>query len=298
MSASSIGRPASLENQSAVWGMAEAEPGFWRRYAQDFWGMVGLVVMVVITLSAIFAPVISPYDPVKPNFGAIRQAPNALHWLGTDAAGMDILSRLIYGGQVSISVAAVAVLISTTLGVVIGLVSGYYGGWIDVFLQRITEVFMSVPTLLLMIILAVVLGPSLINAMLVIGVFGWTTLSRLMRAQALAIKEREFIVAARAIGCRERWIIFVEILPNSLGPLIVNAVYSLRGAILAEASLSFLGVGVPPPTPSWGNMVTFATQIAYLESMPWAWIPPAIMLIVVIVAIGFVGDALARAFRR
>ena len=211
---------------------------------------------------------------------------------------MDVLSRLIYGSRVSLSVAAVAVLISTTLGATIGLASGYYGGWIDAVLQRVTEVFASFPTLMLMIALAAVLGPSTQNAMIIIGVFAWTPLSRLMRGQALSLRERDFIIAAEVIGCRESRIISRHILVNTVGLLVVNAVYGIRSAILAEASLSFLGVGVPQPTPSWGSMVNFATNIAYLQLMPWAWVPSAVILIAVIASIGFVGDGLAQALRR
>jgi peptide/nickel transport system permease protein len=207
------------------------------------------------------------------------------------------LSRVIFGGRVSLSVAGVAVLISVTVGATLGLTSGYAGGWIDTILQRLTEMFMSIPTILLMITVAVAVGPSIVNAMVIIGIFGWTTLSRLMRAQSLSLKAREFVTSARAIGCTEARIVLRYILPNSLGPLTVNVIYGLRDAILAEASLSFLGIGVPPPTPSWGNMVTIATQMTYLEAMPWVWIPSAVMLIVVIVACSLVGDGLVRAFR-
>ena len=271
---------------------------FWAFFAQDKWAVVGLVILVTVIGAALAAPLISPYGPIEPNFSEARQPPGLAHPLGTDVAGMDVLSRLIYGSRVSLAVAAVAVLISTTLGASIGLASGYYGGWIDAVLQRITEVFASFPTLMLMIALAAVLGPSTQNAMIIIGVFAWTPLSRLMRGQALSLRERDFIIAAEVIGCRERRIISRHILVNTVGLLVVNAVYGIRSAILAEASLSFLGVGVPQPTPSWGSMVNFATNIAYLQLMPWAWVPSAVTLIAVIASIGFVGDGLARALRR
>ncbi len=271
---------------------------FWAFFAQDKWAVVGLVILVTVIGAALAAPLISPYGPIEPNFSEARQPPGLAHPLGTDVAGMDVLSRLIYGSRVSLAVAAVAVLISTTLGASIGLASGYYGGWIDAVLQRVTEVFASFPTLMLMIALAAVLGPSTQNAMIIIGVFAWTPLSRLMRGQALSLRERDFIIAAEVIGCRERRIISRHILVNTVGLLVVNAVYGIRSAILAEASLSFLGVGVPQPTPSWGSMVNFATNIAYLQLMPWAWVPSAVTLIAVIASIGFVGDGLARALRR
>ena len=271
---------------------------FWTFFAQDIWAVVGLVILVVVIAAALSAPLISPYGPIEPNFSEARQPPGFAHPLGTDVAGMDVLSRLIYGSRISLAVAAVAVLISTTLGATIGLASGYYGGWIDSVLQRLTEVFATFPTLMLMIALAAVLGPSTQNAMIIIGVFAWTPLSRLMRGQALSLRERDFIIAAEVIGCRESRIISRHILVNTVGMLVVNAVYGIRNAILAAASLSFLGVGVPQPTPSWGSMVNFATNITYLQLMPWAWAPSAITLIAVIASIGFVGDGLARALRR
>ena len=271
---------------------------FWAFFSQDFWAVVGLAVLVIVITAALAAPLIAPYGPIEPNFSEARQPPGLAHLLGTDVAGMDVFSRLVYGSRVSLAVAAVAVLISTTLGASIGLASGYYGGWIDAALQRLTEVFASFPTLMLMIALAAVLGPSTQNAMIIIGVFAWTPLSRLMRGQALSLRERDFIIAAEVIGCKERRIISRHILVNTVGLLVVNAVYGIRSAILAEASLSFLGVGVPQPTPSWGSMVNFATNIAYLQLMPWAWAPSAIILIAVIASIGFVGDGLARALRR
>ena len=270
----------------------------WTFFAKDKWGVVGLAILLIVITAALAAPVITPYGPIEPNFSEARQPPGLAHPLGTDVAGMDVFARLIYGSRVSLAVAAVAVLISTTLGATIGLASGYYGGWIDSVLQRVTEVFASFPTLMLMIALAAVLGPSTQNAMIIIGVFAWTPLSRLMRGQALALRERDFITAAQVIGCREGRIISRHILVNTVGLLVVNAVYGIRSAILAEASLSFLGVGVPQPTPSWGSMVNFATNIAYLQLMPWAWAPSAITLITVIASIGFVGDGLARALRR
>ena len=268
------------------------------RYRRDPVSVIALTVIAAVLLLVVFAPLVAPYDPFQVSLAEVRQPPSSRHVLGTDVAGFDVLSRVIFGGRVSLSVAAVAVLISVTVGATLGLTSGYLGGWIDSVLQRFTEVFMSIPTLLLMITVAVAVGPSLVNAMVIIGIFGWTTLSRLMRAQSLSLKQREFVISARAIGCTEPRIIFHYIFRNSLGPLTVNVIYGLRDAILAEASLSFLGIGVPPPTPSWGNMVTLATQMTYLEAMPWVWIPPAIMLIVVIIACSLVGDGLVRTLRR
>lgn len=272
-------------------------PTFRRRILRDRPARVALLVLGLVTTLAIFAPLVAPYDPNEPNFTAIRESPSNAHLFGTDAVGRDVLSRVIYGSRVSLAVAAVAVLISATIGVAIGSLSGFFGGWIDAILQRITEIFMAFPSLLLIITVATALGPSLRNAMIIIGVFGWVTLSRLMRAEVMSLKERDFILAARTVGASPPRLILRHLLPNASGPLIVNAVYGLRGAILAEAGLSFLGAGVPPPTASWGNMINIANSMTYLQGMPYAWIPPTCMLVVVVVAFSFLGDAIARAVR-
>jgi peptide/nickel transport system permease protein len=293
-------RPLAASAPPAVLTAVEARaaPTFWRRLLRDWRAVVTLLILAVVVLVAICAPLIAPYNPDRPDFRAVRQSPSPAHLFGTDTAGRDILSRVIFGSRVSLSVAVVAVVISVTIGAAIGSLSGFFGGGTDAVLQRLTEVFMSFPTLLLMITLAAALGPSLRNAMIIIGVFGWVSLSRLMRAEILSIKERDFILAARSVGVPTPQLIWRHLLPNAAGPLIVNAVYGLQGAILAEAGLSFLGAGVPAPTPSWGNMIQIANSVTYLQTMPWAWVPPTCMLVLVIVTVSFLGDAIARAFRQ
>lgn len=272
--------------------------GFRERLWRDNRARVSLVILGVAITLAVFAPLIAPYDPNEPNFMAIRAEPSRDHLFGTDSVGRDLLSRTIYGSRVSLGVAAVAVLISGTIGILIGSLSGYFGGWVDSILQRFTEIFIAFPTLLLIITVATAIGPSLRNAMIIIGVFGWVGLSRLIRVEILALKEQDFITAARTVGNSTPRLILRHLLPNASGPIVVNLVFGLRAAILAEASLSFLGVGVPPPTASWGNMINIANSITYLQSMPWAWIPPTVMLIVVVVAFSFLGDAIVRTMRR
>jgi peptide/nickel transport system permease protein len=281
--------------------MAHADrrsPGFWRRLVRLRLALLSLVVLGLVLLMAVFAPLLAPFDPNVSDFSAVREAPSREHWLGTDVVGRDVLSRVIYGSRVSLAVAAVAVLISSTIGLAIGSASGFFGGWVDAILQRITEIFLAFPSLLLIITVATALGPSLRNAMLIIGVFGWVGLSRLTRAEILSLKERDFTLAARTVGVGTARLVARHLLPNASGPLIVNAVYGLRAAILAEAGLSFLGAGVPPPTASWGNMINIATSMTYLEGMPWAWVPPTVMLVAVVIAFSFVGDAVARVLRR
>jgi peptide/nickel transport system permease protein len=272
-------------------------PTFWQRLLRDRWARGSLIVLGLVVVMAVFAPVVAPFDPNKPDFTAIRQSPNADHVLGTDATGRDLLSRVIYGSRISLSVALVAVLISGTIGVSIGAASGFFGGWIDASLQRVTEVFLAFPSLLLIITVATALGPSLRNAMIIIGVFGWVGLIRLTRAEILSLRERVFILAARTVGASTPRLILRHLLPNASGPLIVNTVYGLRAAILAEAGLSFIGVGVPPPTPSWGNMINIASSMTFLQGMPYAWIPPTCLLVIVVVAFSFLGDAVARIAR-
>lgn len=277
--------------------IARAAPTFRRRLLRDRSARASLVVLGVVVALALLAPLVAPYDPDAPDFLAIQQPPSGGHPFGTDAVGRDVLSRVIYGGRVSLAVAAVAVLISASLGVLVGSVSGFFGGWVDTVLQRVTEIFMAFPSLLLIITVAAALGPSLRNVMLIIGLLGWVALSRLMRAEVLSLRERDFILAARTVGASTPRLVVRHLLPNASGPLIVNTVYGLRGAILAEAGLSFIGAGVPQPTASWGNMINVASSMTYLQGTPWVWIPPTAMLVVVVVAFSFLGDAIGRVAR-
>lgn len=272
--------------------------GFRTRLMRDHRARVAIVVLGIAIFVAIFAPLIAPYDPNEPNFMAIRAEPSRDHLFGTDSTGRDLFSRAIFGSRVSLGVALVAALISGSIGIAVGSLSGFFGGWIDSVLQRFTEIFIAFPTLLLIITVATAIGPSLRNAMIIIGVFGWVGLSRLIRVEVLSLKEQEFITAARTVGNSTPRLILRHLLPNASGPIVVNLVFGMRAAILAEAGLSFLGVGVPPPTASWGNMINIANSITYLQSMPWAWIPPTIMLITVVVAFSFLGDAIVRTMRR
>jgi peptide/nickel transport system permease protein len=291
-------RSRSLAAASADVAAPRRALGFRQRLLRDNRARVSLAVVGAAIVLAIFAPLFAPYDPNEPNFMAIRQEPSRDHLFGTDSVGRDLLSRAIFGSRVSLGVAAVAVLISGTIGILVGSLSGFFGGWVDAILQRITEIFIAFPSLLLIITVATAIGPSLRNAMIIIGVFGWVGLSRLIRVEVLSLKEQEFITAARTVGSSTPRLILRHLLPNASGPIVVNLVFGLRAAILAEAGLSFLGVGVPPPTASWGNMINIANSITYLQSMPYAWIPPTVMLIVVVVAFSFLGDSIVRTMRR
>ncbi|MGD9712180.1 MAG: oligopeptide ABC transporter permease, partial [Thermomicrobiales bacterium] len=237
----------------------------------------------------------TPYSPTGIDLQAYRLGPNSDHWLGTDTAGRDVFTRLLYAGRVSLSVGLVAVSIYTVIGVVLGALAGYFGGWVDSVIMRLADVVLSFPSLIIIITLASVLGPSIYNVMLAIGLLGWPPIARLLRGQLLSLRETEFILGARSIGSSDMRLIFRHMLPNAMAPVLVAATFGIAYAILIEAGLSFLGLGVQPPTPSWGNMLTDAQQLTVLESMPWLWLPPGAMIALAVLSINFIGDGLRDA---
>jgi len=226
---------------------------------------------------------------------ATREGPSRDHLLGTDEIGRDVLSRVIYGGRVSLSVGLVSVTIYTAIGMLLGALSGYYGGLIDGAIQRLTDTVMFFPSLVVIIAAVAILGPSLYNVMIVIGLLTWPGICRLVRAQFLSLRQREFVEAARSLGGRDRELIFRHILPNTLAPVIVAATFGVAAAILTEAGLSFLGLGVQPPTPSWGNLINTAQSVAVLQQMPWLWIPAGLLIALSVLSINFIGDGLRDA---
>jgi peptide/nickel transport system permease protein len=269
--------------------------GVWSRFRQHRLALLGVAMLLILTVGAVGAPVISKYDPYSVDLSAYRTGPSAQHLLGTDSAGRDIFSRLLFAGRVSLSVGLVAVSIYTAIGILIGAVAGFYGGWVDSTLMRLTDIVLSFPSLIIIITLVSVLGPSIYNVMLAIGLLGWPGIARLLRGELLSLRERDFVTAARASGVPNRRIIFRHLLPNALAPIIVAATLGIAGAILLEAALSFLGLGVQPPMPSWGNMLTDAQSLPVLESMPWLWLPPGIMIAIAVLSINFIGDGLRDA---
>jgi peptide/nickel transport system permease protein len=240
--------------------------------------------------------VIAEHDPYTTDLRAYRSPPSADHPLGTDSAGRDVLSRLLHAGRVSLRVGLVAVSIYTAIGIVLGGIAGFYGGWVDSLIMRLADMVLSFPSLIIIIVIVSILGPSIYNVMMVIGALGWPPIARLVRANFLSLRERDFVVAARASGARNLRLIFRHILPNALAPVIVAASFGMAQAILLEAGLSFLGLGVQPPTPSWGNMLTDAQSISVLRSMPWLWLPPGAMIALTVLSINFIGDGLRDAF--
>ena len=254
--------------------------------------LFGLIILVLFCVLAALAPVIAPYDPGEIMESEI-QGPSLKHLFGTDDLGRDVLSRVIYGGRISLSVAAVAVLVALSIGIMIGAISGYYGGLIDEIIMRFTDIMLSFPTIFLILVIQSVLTPNIYNVMIVIGATSWMGIARLVRGEFLTLTEREFVEAARAIGCSNLRIIFRHILPNSMAPIIVAATLGMAGAILTESALSFLGLGVQPPTPSWGNMLMDSQT--YLLDAPWMAIIPGLFIVLAVLSLYFVGEALREA---
>jgi len=243
--------------------------------------------------AAILAPVVAPYDPLATSWSAVRKAPSAAHWFGTDEIGRDVLSRVIWGGRASLLAGVVAALISLSIGVPIGLLAGYAGGKTDMLISRLTDAVLACPFLILAIALAAFLGPSLTNAMIAIGVSATPVFVRLTRAQTLAIKAEDFVLAARAIGNPPWRIALVHVLPNVVPALIVQATLAIAAAVIAEASLSFLGLGQQPPAPSWGSMLNTAKN--YMDNAPWMAIWPGLSIFVLVLSFNLVGDGLRDA---
>ena len=253
----------------------------------------GLVVIAIVVTVALFAPWIAPYDPLAASWSAIRKAPSAAHWFGTDEIGRDVLSRVIFGARASLLAGVVAALISLSIGVPIGLLAGYAGGRTDMLISRLTDAVLACPFLILAIALAAFLGPSLTNAMIAIGVSATPVFIRLTRGQTLAIKAEEFVLAARAIGNPPWRVALLHVLPNVVPALIVQATLAVAAAVIAEASLSFLGLGQQPPAPSWGSMLNTAKN--YIDNAPWMAVWPGVSIFLLVLSFNLVGDGLRDA---
>ncbi|VVE83013.1 ABC transporter permease [Pandoraea sputorum] len=264
-----------------------------RKFARNRAAVAGAIIVAFAVLVALLAPWISPYDPIATSFMAVRQAPSALHWFGTDELGRDILARMIYGAQASLAAGVVSVGIAAIVGVPLGLLAGYFGRWVDAIVSRLADALLSIPFLILAIAMAAFLGASLTNAMIAIGVSAMPRFVRLARAQALTVKAEEYVEGARAIGLTDTRIIVRYILPNVLPPIIVQASLTVATAIIAEASLSFLGLGQLPPLPSWGSMLNTAKD--FVEQAPWMSIFPGIAIFLTVLGFNLLGDGLRDA---
>ncbi|WP_256760564.1 oligopeptide ABC transporter permease [Cohnella sp. WQ 127256] len=279
---------------SSLEGETSSSKLFIRRFKKHKLAVIGIFVISILALCALFAPWLVPYNPntITDSFSS---APSSQHLLGTDQIGRDQLSRLIYAARISLSVGIGAILISAVIGTILGLVSGYYGGWIDSIIMRVTDVFMSFPYIMLILVVASIVGPGLTNIILILGFLGWPSVARLVRGNVLSIKETDYVKASVVLGFRTPRILFMHILPNTIAPILIYATSGVAGAILDEAALSFLGLGVQPPTPSWGNMLASAQSLTVLTSQPWLWVPPGVMIILCVLSINFIGDALRDA---
>jgi peptide/nickel transport system permease protein len=287
---------AVLPIDAAPLQKAEAGPWqrAWRRLQRRRAAVVALVVVLMFVGLALFAPWVAPQDPIATSWSDIRKAPSAAHWFGTDEIGRDVLSRVIWGTRASLLAGVVSVSISLLLGVPIGLAAGFIGGFVDGVISRITDAFLACPFLILAIALAAFLGPSLSNAMIAIGVSATPVFVRLTRAQVLNVKVEDYIEAARAVGNPPWRVAWRHVMPNVLAPLIVQATLAVAAAVIAEASLSFLGLGQQPPAPSWGSMLNTAKD--YVDNAPWMAIWPGLSIFLLVLSFNLVGDGLRDAF--
>jgi peptide/nickel transport system permease protein len=282
-----LGR-ARDKSAPSIWLLA------WRRFCRHKAGLVALVVLVLEVFIALAAPVLIPRGlAIDPNPLNILKSPSGEHWLGTDEVGRDIFARLIYASRISLSIGFLAVAVAIVVGTLIGALAGYFGGGFDNVLMRVTDAVLSIPALFFLIVLSVTLGPSVRTMIIVIGLLSWMELARIIRANVLSLKRREFVEAARTMGGRSARIIGRHILPNTLAPIVVAATLGVGNALLTEASVSYLGLGVQPPEPSWGNMLYNAQS--YFFNAPWITLYPGLMILITVLCINFVGDGLRDA---
>ncbi len=264
-----------------------------RRLVKRKGAMVGFCLITAFILLAVLAPVVAPYDPIKTSWALVRKAPSAAHWLGTDDLGRDVLARVIYGARASLLAGAISVAIALAIGVPIGMIAGYRGGFLDALISRITDAMLACPFLILAIALAAFLGPSLGNAMIAIGISATPIFVRLTRGEVMSVKVEEYVEAARSVGDTDLQIAVRHILPNIMPALLVQATLSVAAAIIAEAALSFLGLGQQPPAPSWGSMLNAAQR--FLTNAPWMAIWPGLAIFLVVLSLNLLGDGLRDA---
>ena len=274
----------------------------WRRLKKNKLAMTGLFIIIILLLIAIIGPMIYPQSWEATNLTNTLKPPSAKHVLGTDQVGRDVLARLMYGGRISLSVGVVAVSIQVLIGASLGIVAGYYGGKIDAIIMRFVDILMCFPFLPLLIMLGAIMSDLRVEpqyriyvVMIVIGIVGWPGLCRLVRGQILSLREQEFMQAAESLGLKDTRKMFIHLLPNTLASIIVSATLGVGGAIMTESALSFLGLGVTPPTPTWGNMIQAAQDQYALQFQPWLWVPPGVCIFLTVMAINLFGDGLRDA---
>ncbi|MBI5167153.1 MAG: ABC transporter permease [candidate division NC10 bacterium] len=266
---------------------------FWRQFKRNRLALLGGAIVILLFLAAALAPLLAPYDPAEFDVKKILEAPSPAHPLGTDQLGRDVLSRVLWGSRISLLVGFVAVGIATAIGVLLGSLAGYYGGWVDALIMRFVDVMLTFPRFFLLLAVIAFLKPSIFTIMGVIGVTGWMGVARLVRAEFFSLKEREFVQSARALGARDHRIIGRHVLPNALAPVLVSATFGVAGAILTESALSFLGLGVQPPTPSWGNILTDGK--ANIEIAWWLSLYPGLAILVTVLGYNLLGEGIRDA---
>ncbi|MCK4257586.1 MAG: ABC transporter permease [Halanaerobiales bacterium] len=265
----------------------------WMRLKKNPTAMFGLALIIGLALIAIFAPLLAPYDPVQINLLESVKPPSKAHWFGTDYYGRDILSRIIYGARISMTVGFVVEFITLVIGMTLGALAGYFGGKVDMLIMRFTDIVMAFPGLLFIIAVRVALGPGLFNVFLAMSVAGWTGKARIIRSQVLSLREKEFVESARALGAKTHSVILKHILPNCMAPMIVSVTMGVAGAIMAEAGLSFLGLGVQEPIPSWGSIIN--EGLSYLRTAPWYTLFPGFAIALTVLGFNLLGDGLRDA---
>lgn len=255
--------------------------------------LAGFIIIMFVFVLSMLAPVVAPYDPNYIDVKAILLQPSMQHWMGTDGLGRDVLSRMLFGGRISLLVGLVAVGISTAIGILLGALAGFYRGWVDTCIMRIVDVMLSIPSFFLILAVIAFLTPSIINIMIVIGLTSWMGVTRLVRAEFLSLNEREFVMASRTLGAKNARLIFTHLLPNSLTPIIVSAVLGVAGAVLMESGLSFLGLGVQAPQASWGNILTDGKE--YIQFAWWLSLFPGLAILITVLGYNLLGEGLRDA---
>lgn len=266
-----------------------------RRFTRNRLAVVGTAVLLLVIVASLAAPVLTPYHPTAVDLDAFRQAPSGAHLLGTDSSGRDVLTRLLYAGRVSLSVGLLASLVAVTIGLFFGAIAGLVGGIIDSIVMRITDIVLSFPSIIVVVVLAGILGPSVTMLVIVMGATNWPTAARVVRGMVLSLREQEYIAAARAAGARTGWLLIRHVVPAALAPVSVVATLLVASTVLNEAALSFLGLGVQPPQASWGNMLNDAQNLTLIRTMPWLWLPPGLAIAATVLAVNFLGDGLRDA---
>lgn len=287
---SAVPRPVTLEPKRT-----SNRSRFLRAYLRSRVAIIGTVVVALMIFGAIFADVIAPYDPITPNYTARLAPPGGQFLLGSDELGRDIFSRLLYGARISLVIGFIAQSVSITLGIIIGMTAGWYGGWIDDILMRLADIFFAIPGLMFLIVWVTIFEPGPVSIFLALGLISWPSTSRMMRSQVLAIKSLDYVVAAQALGASTPRILMRHLLPNAIAPMIVLASLGVAGAILSESILSFLGLGIQIPTPSWGTMVD--SSRSYLTSAWWYGVFPGLVIMLTVLGFNFIGDGLRDALQ-